>query len=530
MSIRMFKTRPRCLKNRFVRDSRGAVAIVTALGMVSLIGAVGFAIDAARLHAAKGEYQNDCDAALLAAAKRVKPGDSIDTMKTDMQAFFNANLPDGYMGGSYDNFRLQQNDNGDYIASFDARVPLTLMTVMGLHDKTLQVECKAISAKTSINNVEVALVVDNSNSMDEEGKIQGLKTAATTMINLLYDEGTTETKENLSISVIPYDRAVNIGYTGSTDPRRNWIKSSQRAAFRGTAEARDPDNYGPVIPSVRYDYLPNPPLITDQNYLFNKGYNTLPGKLQPILFASQNRTATLATISGMAPAGETRINIGAMWGFYSLVHQWQGIWDSGKPTFPRTPGPRNLKYMVLLTDGLNTIRTGGTYCNKSHIEKATCKFDTIKAKPKTVRDCCKTVDLCTIVDKIKECPDPPTKTVCDTPESDGKCYTYYSDTYKCRKDDPFVGCTCNDKYVCDETGYYANDNESLKGICDAAKAYGIQIITIGLGNTINESILKYCASTTDKLLYYKAPKASDLEPIFQDIADQIGKSLNLRLI
>ena len=61
-----------------------------------------------------------------------------------------------------------------------------------------------------------------------------------------------------------------------------------------------------------------------------------------------------------------------------------------------------------------------------------------------------------------------------------------------------------------------------------AKQQGIIVVTIGLGNDINESLLSSAASTLDgNNMYYHAPAAQDLQNIYQDIA-QVLITYNLK--
>jgi len=67
-----------------------------------------------------------------------------------------------------------------------------------------------------------------------------------------------------------------------------------------------------------------------------------------------------------------------------------------------------------------------------------------------------------------------------------------------------------------------NSSTTLQQAVDAAKAAGIIVFTIGLGNAaeIPESELRYLASQTGGQ-YYRTPNSSDLDAIYQLIANQI---------
>jgi hypothetical protein len=57
----------------------------------------------------------------------------------------------------------------------------------------------------------------------------------------------------------------------------------------------------------------------------------------------------------MQVSGATRINVGLMWGWFTLSPRWQGVWDSGKPNMPQDPAENLQKAIVLMTDGKNVF-------------------------------------------------------------------------------------------------------------------------------------------------------------------------------
>lgn len=77
-------------------------------------------------------------------------------------------------------------------------------------------------------------------------------------------------------------------------------------------------------------------------------------KLAPMLFASNNKTAVFSAIDNMQISGDTRVNIGLMWGWFTLSPKWQGLWDNTKSGYPAAAGSGD-KALVLMTDGTNTV-------------------------------------------------------------------------------------------------------------------------------------------------------------------------------
>src|SRR5262249_27342518 len=77
-----------------------------------------------------------------------------------------------------------------------------------------------------------------------------------------------------------------------------------------------------------------------------------------IRFAYYDKSVLLAAIDSLGAGGSTRINLGLMWGWFTLSPNWQGVWDSSRPELPATITPNVQKVMVLMTDGKNTVYQG----------------------------------------------------------------------------------------------------------------------------------------------------------------------------
>ncbi|MFW0777519.1 MAG: VWA domain-containing protein [Rickettsiales bacterium] len=75
--------------------------------------------------------------------------------------------------------------------------------------------------------------------------------------------------------------------------------------------------------------------------------------MQPITFASNVKAELLQSLSVMEVSGNTRINVGLMWAWFTLSPKWVGLWDPGKPGLPAEAGPTLDKALVLMTDGQN---------------------------------------------------------------------------------------------------------------------------------------------------------------------------------
>ena len=77
---------------QFCRDRRGNYALMTAIAMVPLMGALAMAVDFSELNRQKQMVLNALDAANFAAARRLAEGATDDQIRAYAVDFFNANL------------------------------------------------------------------------------------------------------------------------------------------------------------------------------------------------------------------------------------------------------------------------------------------------------------------------------------------------------------------------------------------------------------------------------------------------------
>lgn len=80
---------------RRLNDERGAVAVVAALSMTVMLGAVAMVVDFGALQAEKRELQNGADAAALALAEECAAGTAACTSNAEADQWLDANASDG---------------------------------------------------------------------------------------------------------------------------------------------------------------------------------------------------------------------------------------------------------------------------------------------------------------------------------------------------------------------------------------------------------------------------------------------------
>nr|WP_255500727.1 pilus assembly protein TadG-related protein [Caulobacter sp. 17J80-11] len=195
-----------------------------ALTLGVLLGVGALAVDGAQIYTTKTRLQIVADAAALAAAQELP-----DTTKATASALAvaEANMPAAQNGavlrasdiefGNWDpdtrRFTKGGTANAVRVAagrtgSRSNPLPLTLASVFG--SSVTDVAADSIGLKRV---VEVALVLDNTGSMKDGGKIDALRTAAEDFLDIVFENA----NGGVRVSVVPYVASVNIKAPGVFD-------------------------------------------------------------------------------------------------------------------------------------------------------------------------------------------------------------------------------------------------------------------------------------------------------------------------
>jgi Flp pilus assembly protein TadG len=192
----------------------GNVAITFAFASLPIIGFVGAAVDYSRANSVKAAMQTALDATALMLSKEAAT-DTEDQLKENATKMFTAlftrdeakdvdvKVSYGTTGGS--NIKIEAT------AALDAE----FVRVLGFDTFHLRASS---TAKWGITRLRVALVLDNTGSMDSAGKMTALKTATKNLIDQLH--GAVTTTGDVYVSIIPFAKDVNLGKSNYT---ADWI-------------------------------------------------------------------------------------------------------------------------------------------------------------------------------------------------------------------------------------------------------------------------------------------------------------------
>lgn len=208
----------KALRHRgLMRDTRGNVAMLFALCAFIVVVLVGGAVDFGRTIAFKGRLQNALDAASLAAgsAYALDPDHDMVLALAQAQRYF-----DTLIGTEYNALLSKSLDPQSQTVSLtaSAQVPTPFLALAGITQVALSASSVAtttetISSGSGESNVELAMMLDITGSMswdagDGGTKIEALRAAASALVEILLP---TSHADHVRISLVPFAARVNIG-------------------------------------------------------------------------------------------------------------------------------------------------------------------------------------------------------------------------------------------------------------------------------------------------------------------------------
>ena len=194
----------RTLRN-FGSARRGNVAITFAFVSLPLIGGVGVAVDYNRATLIKASMQSAIDSVALTLAKNA--GNlTASELQRQGEKYFNAL----FTRHDAKNPKIKVVSNaGSSTIQIDgvATMDTSLLSVLGI--KKVDINATATAAWASQTYLRVALVLDNTGSMADAGKMPALQIAAKNMLSKLASADTATGA--VYVSIIPFVKDVNLG-------------------------------------------------------------------------------------------------------------------------------------------------------------------------------------------------------------------------------------------------------------------------------------------------------------------------------
>jgi Flp pilus assembly protein TadG len=390
------------LAGRLRRDERGAALLLATVFMLTLLSVVAVALDFGQAMVLKQKLHNAADAAALAVGARLNLTEAEANALAN--SYIRANYPDLALG-TLTQFTVTPTTDG-YQVRVAASLPTTFLRVLGTD--TLQL---AVTSEVTreLRRLEVVLALDNTGSMATNDRIGHLRRAATTLVDILFDEA--DESPHVMIGLVPFSGAVNLGpgalgrgwidETGASVLNREDValtlarpsllqlfQSMNNVPWGGCVRARlgghdlldtppnlavpdtlfvpyfAPDEQGNVSASTGTNSYLNGSGTTPANYLgqgltaqqiangHGPNFNCVERPIQPLTSSRQTITDAIAA---MQPRGSTVIPEGLVWAWRVIS---PGLpYDQGVPYGDRS----TTKVIILLSDGRNQVERGAPY-------------------------------------------------------------------------------------------------------------------------------------------------------------------------
>jgi Flp pilus assembly protein TadG len=348
---------------RLLRDERGSLVPMFAITLLVLIGMIGMGIDYTRANLANTKMQAALDAtalALSASAATLSSSSLTSQANTLFSSIYTGSkLTTPTITATYSNASGPQ-----VVVTATATMPTTFLNL-----PPFKISSLSLSASSTIawgqGRLRVALVLDNTGSMADSGKIGALQTATKNLLTQL--KSVVVNTGDVYVSIIPFVKDVNVGSTYSSATWIDWTdwNANNGTCSRGNATTQSTCNYtwtpaahstwngcitdrgNSSAPSTQnYDENVNPPVagVTASQFPAEQ-YSSCPLQLVGL---NNNWTSMNTMVNQMTPNGNTNQAIGLAWGWMSLV-------GGGPLTAPAMdPNYQYQQVIILLTDGLNT--------------------------------------------------------------------------------------------------------------------------------------------------------------------------------
>jgi Flp pilus assembly protein TadG len=393
---------------RFISDARGNIGILFGLAAIPVIGAMGAALDYSQANMARTELQAAVDNTALMLSKMMPLTQT--QLNADGWQIFQANLPHSVLIYQQSDLVIANPTTSKITLDITTTYNTQLASVLRLVGMATSFPVTAHSEVVWGNSrLRVALVLDNTGSMADSGKIGALQTAANNFITQMQNAAVNA--GDVYVSIVPFVKDVNVGpgnYTASWIDWTDWDASTGQTAGTCTVSGHTSassctssgtcsisgrttqnscgtcslgsfttrhncqNNHGTWTPATWTPGVWTPDHSQWNGCVKDRGTSTAPGTsagpdqnvstgtnfpAEQYSLCPAQQTVALTydwaslhnAVNNMSPNGSTNQPIGLVLGWQSLV---------GGGPFPAAPAmDANYTYnqvIILLTDGLNT--------------------------------------------------------------------------------------------------------------------------------------------------------------------------------
>src|SRR5664280_1262500 len=194
----------------------GNVAITFAFATLPIIAGVGFAVDYSHANAVKVALQAALDSTALMISKEAST-DTSSQLQTNAQKYFLALFTRPEAKNVTVTASFTTDGGTAVVMNATADVPTSLLGIIGYGTITV---ATSSTAKWGSNLLRVALVLDNTGSMADAGKMSALQSATKSLLTQLQTAVTNA--GDVYVSIVPFVKDVNLGAGNYTSNYLYW--------------------------------------------------------------------------------------------------------------------------------------------------------------------------------------------------------------------------------------------------------------------------------------------------------------------
>ncbi len=350
---------------RELRTANGANVTVTfALATIPMVGFVGAAVDYSHANSVKAAMQAAADSTALMVSKDAATLTNT-ALQTKANDYFKAlfTRPEATGVTVAVTYTANTGSGSQVVVNASSNVKANFMGLMGVSQMKVAVDAQV---KWGNSKMRVALALDTTGSMADDGKMDALQVAVKSLLTKLKSAASKD--GDVYVSIVPFSKDVNVG---KSNYNQTWIDFGDHGSWdgwdslNGTCSNNNYDtkddclghgkNWTPKSHSTwngcvtdrdqDYDTTNTAPSTSQKATLFPaEQYGYCPAQLMAL---SYDWAALNAKVDALFPDGNTNQNIGLQWAFQTLT----------AAPFTIPPKDPNYKYseiIILVTDGLNT--------------------------------------------------------------------------------------------------------------------------------------------------------------------------------
>ena len=355
--------------SRFRKEESGAIVVFSLFMFMLILWLAGMSVDLMRYETTRAKLQATLDRATLSAADLEQSLDCEDVVRDYFEVTRMTPFLQDLDCVTEVNFRTAR-------ATAQAPLPLFFYDIPRIITHPFQPGLSTLNvngvstAEERIGNVEISLILDVSGSMNG-ARIDALRPAArdfvTNLLGEAVDQPADTSDELITISIVPYNAAVNPGedIAAGVNINRTQNESScllfEDSSFNTTALDLNAA-YEHVSHFQFFTANPNSK-ITNPWCRAHVGEGNVLDDINAILPISSNVSDLHDAIDGLTTGGNTAIDMGVKWGAALLDPSTQNLFSAGGTAATTTTVDHPLAYnaadgvlkvIVLMSDGANT--------------------------------------------------------------------------------------------------------------------------------------------------------------------------------